>query len=175
MENDGNYYTYRFDGSSSGSPNNQFVQDFIMAYNYGINNGGGDNLRKAATDPNVTIYLKFNPYSNNHYARGRKPTVFWNSRIGLETRWGCMSPATILEHEIDHAYDDVREGGKYHEAHVRRVKEKDSQYGNKEDRRVVTGSERKTARANGEAVRYNHEGTPFVTISPISTKPLRLR
>lgn len=108
-----------------------------MAYNYDVNNGGGDNLRKAATDSNVTIYLKFSPYSNDHYERERKATVFLNSRIGLETRWGCMSPATILEHEIDHAYDDVREWGKYHEAHVRRVKEKDSQYGNKEDRRVV--------------------------------------
>ena len=34
-------------------------------------------------------------------------------------------------------------------------------------------SERKTAKANGEAVRYNHKGTNYVTISPISTKPYK--
>ena len=35
------------------------------------------------------------------------------------------------------------------------------------------GSEAKTARANGEAVRSNHKGTPYRTVSPISTEPYK--
>ena len=48
---------------------------------------------------------------------------------------------------------------------------KDKQYDNKEERRVITGSERKTAKANVESLRYNHKGKPYVTVSPISVKP----
>ena len=47
----------------------------------------------------------------------------------------------------------------------------DSQYDTKEERRVITGSEAETARSNGEAIRKNHKGTPYRTVSPTSTKP----
>jgi len=36
---------------------------------------------------------------------------------------------------------------------------------------VLTGSEAETARSNGEAIRKDHKGTPYRTVSPTSTKP----
>lgn len=46
----------------------------------------------------------------------------------------------------------------------------DAQYDNKEERRVITGSEAKTAKSNHEALRRNHRGRNYKTTSPISTK-----
>lgn len=43
----------------------------------------------------------------------------------------------------------------------------------KEERRVITGSERKTARGNNEAIRKNHIGKSYKTVSSISTEPLK--
>ena len=39
-----------------------------------------------------------------------------------------------------------------------------------EERRVITGSEAKTAKSNHEALRRNHRGKNYKTTSPISTK-----
>ena len=94
--------------------------------------------------------------------------MYWKSRQGIETtEGGRQSPATVLEHEFDHAVDNT----KNHKIHDERRNQKDKQYDNKEERRVITGSERKTAKANGESLRYNHKGKPYVTVSPISVKP----
>ena len=46
----------------------------------------------------------------------------------------------------------------------------DAQYDNKEEKRVITGSEAKTAKSNHEALRRNHRGRNYKTTSPISTK-----
>ena len=81
---------------------------------------------------------------------------------------GKQSAATRLEHEFDHAvhwYDNKFE-------HIQYRKANDSQYETKEERRVITGSETKTAKANGESTRTNHEGIVYDTIDPISIIPL---
>ena len=166
-DNDGKNYIYRFDGTNKEAPNNQYVQDFLSAYYYNKNNGGGEMLQKAALDRDVDIYVM--EYKENKYEYDRKPVVLWNSRLGNKIDGGFQSPATGLEHEMDHAYDDAKKPDEHNE----RVKKTDSQFNNAEERRVITGSERKTAKANGEAVRYNHKGTNYVTISPISTKPYK--
>ena len=48
--------------------------------------------------------------------------------------------ATVLEHEFDHAVDNYRN----HRNHLQRSNEYDKQYDNKEERRVITGSETKS-------------------------------
>lgn len=53
---------------------------------------------------------------------------------------------------------------------------KGTPYDNKEEKRVITGSEQNTARANREipyfsVTRRNHDGLPIITNSPTSNKP----
>lgn len=84
------------------------------------------------------------------------------------TEGGLQSPATSLEHEMDHAVDYVKNP----QQHNTRSQTYDAQYDTKEERRVITGSEAKTAKANGESTRSKHAGTPYRTITPTSTKEL---
>jgi len=175
-DNQGNDCSFRFTGfhgkNAIAVPRNQFVKDFITAYMYNIKNGGGDNLRKAVTNPkyeidvmDVTLYDKPTYFdSDNH-----DPKVLWESRRGLQTtNGGKQSAATRLEHEFDHAVHWV--DNKYE--HVRYRKIKDSEYENKEEKRVIIGSETKTAKANRESTRTDHEGDVYDTIDPISVIPL---
>ena len=92
------------------------------------------------------------------------------------TNGGRHSAAVALEHEFDHAvdYNDDPEG------HKARQKQKDPQYENAEERRViegsvingsfVPGSERLTATALNEGIRHDHKGDYYMTILPTSTK-----
>ena len=92
------------------------------------------------------------------FSPGRQPTISWESRKGLKNSYGGkQSPATRMEHEFDHAIDNINNS---HNHRIRR-EEADAQYDNKEEKRVITGSERKTARANKEDIRYNHKGKTF--------------
>ena len=55
------------------------------------------------------------------------------------------------------------------------LNKKDNNYDNKEEKRVITGTEQRTARANGEIsansiTRNNHDGLPVITNSPTSNK-----
>ncbi|SHH88182.1 hypothetical protein SAMN05443663_11448 [Flavobacterium defluvii] len=99
--------------------------------------------------------------------------VKWNPNMGLETTSGnILSPATLLDHEGDHAGKYAAEGKV--NMNLRLGKE-DANYDNKEEKRVITGSEQRTARANGEVAspevtRNNHQGLPVITNSPTSTK-----
>ena len=52
-----------------------------------------------------------------------------------------------------------------------KIEKKPSQYGNKEEERVITGYERQTAIAleeieSGQVTRLDHEGTPHTTSGP---------
>lgn len=69
---------------------------------------------------------------------------------------------------MDHAVDYVKNP----QQHNTRSQTYDAQYDTKEERRVITGSEAKTAKANGESTRSKHAGTPYKTITPTSTKEL---
>lgn len=57
-----------------------------------------------------------------------------------------MSPAEALAHEADHAHDDKTN----HEKHEKRLNTPDSEYKNKEERRVIEGSEQDTAKKTGK-------------------------
>jgi hypothetical protein len=66
-----------------------------------------------------------------------------------------------------------------HDLHPAEQKEdgktEDEAYGNKEEKRVIEGSEQETARKIGkikddEVTRTNHNGSPYETVSPISNE-----
>ena len=172
-DNSGKKRTFHFKGFNGKSikiPNNQYVKDFISAYLYNGKNGGGKNLITAVTNPKYHIYVAEpeNSDESYYYDGIKQKTVFWESRLGTKTtEGGFQSPATILEHEMSHAVDDVNN----HEEHVRRKGQPDNQYDSKEERRVITGSEAETAKANKESTRKDHKGTYYRTVGPTSTKP----
>ncbi|MFT3995755.1 MAG: M91 family zinc metallopeptidase, partial [Dysgonomonas sp.] len=171
---------FLFNGSNHKSaPNNTFVKQFLQAYDHNVKNGGGENLEAAAKDRSTisrVIESENGKSRREHRKVGKamKSFVVWNPEGGLETTDGKrMSPATVLEHEMDHERDydtNTAEHNKNADAN----KGYDKQYETKEERRVITGSEAKTARANKEVpqkyTRPNHGGTRFRAKSPISNE-----
>jgi len=168
--------SFRFTGfhgqKSIKIPKNQFIKDIIAAYVYNTSNGGGEQMRKAVTNNKYEIVIYENVINNggNKYkCINGVHTVFWMPRMGNKlSNGGRQSAATALEHEIDHAVDATDNP----QAHESRKNNEDTQYGNKEEKRAIRGSESKTAKANGEDERYDHEGENYPTKSPTSTTPL---
>ena len=111
------------------------------------------------------VSTKGETLGTNYYAQDGQQIVTWESRIGLKTSTnGAQSPATRLEHEIDHAVDEADHPSE----HRGRRDTPNGQFVNEEEKRVILGSEFKTATANGETTRNNHYGTPYKVSSPIS-------
>lgn len=142
-----------FNGQNSqDAPDNYFVKAFIQAYNYNIGNGGGDNLLQAATSTDYTIELV---QGEDNVSTNR--SVFWNPFEASEylsntNEKMILSPATILEHEFDHSVSKKTDP----EGHKARVDSKDKNFTNKEEERVIKGSEKKTGQKNGEIKEGQH-------------------
>ena len=102
-------------------------------------------------------------------------TISWNPSLGFEGEKGVViSPTTILNHELDHAVEDKTHPKEY-DKNTDKKKGKDAQYDNKEERRVITGTEQKTALALGEiqpgqVTRRSHKADWYPTAGPTSTK-----
>jgi RHS repeat-associated protein len=101
-------------------------------------------------------------------------TIFWNQRMGLINNETLISisPATVLAHEIDHAanYDKDKERS------LKDLETFDASYSNKEEKRVIEGTEQRVARKlgeikEGEVTRMDHGQSPFTTDGPLSTQP----
>ena len=102
----------------------------------------------------------------------RTKTINWNSQGGLITTKGVkLSPATILEHEADHANSHRKDP----KAHTDRKKINDKNYDNAEEKRVIQGSEQSAALAMreiapGEKTRTDHAGIALIiTQGPLTT------
>jgi RHS repeat-associated protein len=185
-EDDGKIRPWSFNGlNQDKAPKNQFVSDFINSYNYIIKKGGGDKVKEAATAKDYSLNLvqtedhsEFNLTFNGSRTEG---TVFWNPEEGLKTAKGTLSPATILEHEMDHGVEWQTKTPEY----IDNKKIPNSHFNNEEEKRVITCSEYKTGVANGELIAaprgkenssssYRSHGkniNEFVpVISPISNK-----
>jgi len=131
-------------------------------------NGGGDPSWEAATNPDISIGLVESTEGSIH----DNGNIFWNPSLGNYTETGAvLSPATVLDHEFDHAVKRLTNTKEFN----KNVQTPDKDYGNKEEKRVITGSEQKTAKANseikdGQVTRTSHQGTPVVTTGVTSTK-----
>uniref|UniRef100_A0AB33IXV5 RHS repeat-associated core domain-containing protein n=1 Tax=Prevotella sp. GTC17253 TaxID=3236793 RepID=A0AB33IXV5_9BACT len=169
VDKNGKNRTFMYDGTQKRVPNNAFVLDFVHTYNYLKGKEAGENLCKAVTDPNIIIEVQESSEENLYDNSDRRYTVFWMPRKGLRTSdGGKQSPAVRLEHEFDHALDDI----KNHKEHREKREVRDSQYDNAEEKRVIRGSETKTARKLGESIRTNHRGTDYDVVDPRTTVPL---
>jgi RHS repeat-associated protein len=156
---DGKIYKYKFDGEIRGNePNNAFLKDFLVAYKYNTDNGGGESMKAVATNLKIEVNLMQSKSGKSfYYYEYGEQKISWGSRKGLITsEGGFQSPATILEHEFTHALHHAMDGPSY-----RRRKETGlSKYKNAEEKKVITGAESKTAKANGESIRKDHLSDP---------------
>jgi RHS repeat-associated protein len=175
VDNDGKNQEHRFNGGSDVLPDNKFVQDFVAAYRYNIENGGGTSMQAIATNSDATVYVQYGEFSSQDNGRpgdNSANVITWNNEMGLETTNGhVLSPATGIEHESAHALNGLNNKGEKYALSTTA----DKQYDNKEEKRVIQGPEQTTARANGEipllgVTRNDHNGRPVITESVTSNK-----
>ena len=142
----------------------EFKEYFKIAVEYlNQHNAAGKMADLHASNETYYIAESF----DGHYYSPKSRTIKWAPKLGLLTNELVeLSPSTLLNHEIDHAWrhDKGPQG-------QRQDREKPSQYGNKEEERVITGYERQTAIAleeieSGQVTRLDHEGTPHTTSGP---------
>jgi hypothetical protein len=107
---------------------------------------------------------------------GVENEIFWSPNQGLHTTNGKdLSPTTMLNHEVDHALDALKNPDKHEE---NGKQGSDSQYDSKEEKRVITGSEQETAKKlgeikDGEVTRTDHRGDWITTADPTSNKEVK--
>ncbi len=161
--------SYRFNGATTkATPNNKFVSQVIKAWNYNVGNGGGAPSFEAATNSDITI----NVVESKTFSISSEGNVFWNPNAGSKSNNGIVrSPASVLDHELDHMVDFSENPIKHRE----RSMQKNDQYGTAEEERVIKGSEQETAKANdeikdGQVTRTNHAGHAVFTDGVTSNK-----
>ncbi len=146
----GDQQRFRYNGTNGAdAPDNAFVNSVLEAGCYNSSNGGGFAFDTAANDSSVDVLETYGSSSAGSRANGSSiiQVVQWNPAEGdLNEIGNVLSPATILEHEIDHVFYKAKNPDAYNSD----VNTKDNRYDNKEERRVITGNETITARANGE-------------------------
>ncbi len=161
------YKSYRYKGGSV-EHSSSYVQKVATAWNYNVGNGGGDPSYEAASNDNITI----NVYETTGESQHISGTVYWNPELGtLTDNKVVRSPASVLDHELDHSVQRAKNYEKWNDDRSTQ----DPDYDNKEEKRVITGSEQKTSRANGEigdneVTRKNHKGTHVITSGSTSNK-----
>lgn len=175
----GKNHAFIFNGSNySSAPNNAFVQGALKSYKYNVENGGGESMQSLAENKDLTVKLIEAKYGSS-YQQG--DAVFWDPSEAIKTAEGhVMSPATALEHEMSHVKNYLTDK----DAQKARVRTSDNQYGNAEEKKVITGAEAKTAQSNGEfpkgyvrgdhkdhgSIRVNDPTKTSTTSTPSQTK-----
>ena len=167
-------YTFTFDGTNAEQGrelNNTFVNQFLDAYEYASANGGSEYLVEAATNSDLNIGLRqFNAERadknpGSHFHPGRE-VLYWAPLGGSAKENGVvLSPATVLEHEMQHAVTQAKMGPMAYSRLSKQQREGAS-----------IAAENRAALANGEispgqVTRYNHgDGHVVVTYDPASNQ-----
>ena len=154
----------------------QFVSEFKQVTDKLIEIGEGEPFQQLSDSKTVYTLKETEGMSGEEGSRfdPKTNTIYWNPRMGLLNNETLitMSPATVLAHELDH-------GARFDKDKVGIRKDQntfDPDYNNKEEKRVVEGSEQRVARKlgeikEGEVTRLNHGESPMSTDGPFSTEP----
>ena len=171
----GKTYSFIFTGKETNIPDNSFVKSFVEAYHYNKDNWekagyDGQEPTSRLVERSETVKVMNSGTAGDRFNDEYK-TIYWNHETGIVTDNGVvLSPATGLAHEADHAndfFDNPQKNNAQSDT-------SDKKYGTAEEKRVITGSEQKTARANGEIkknqkTRTNHNGTTVIVNGVTST------
>jgi len=183
-DDNGKEQHFVFNGSNhADAPENQFVTNALIAYDYNVSNKTGKNLVAAATDESIQMNLRENRSSVESTGSkfnkntGEHTQIVWDPSEAISVPGGhTISPATVLEHEADHAMSAITNP----KEHLKKSeKGSDKTYGTLEERRVMSGSDSQTGIANGEYpagyVRPDHTGNSVKVNTPISNGVLRAK
>jgi len=150
----------------------EFIDQFYDAYAYLDAHGVGGYLLDLQRRPEHIDVIELKATITSDYVPDptgeNRPTIHWGPLNAITTTEGVtISPASVLNHEADHALYALR--------HPNATVKNDNQYGNSEEKRVIAGSEQKTAKAlgeikNGQVTRRNHKGHITVVANPTSTE-----
>jgi hypothetical protein len=103
--------------------------------------------------------LAINHRNDDHFDPNTD-TIAWDPYSALRTTNGSrQSPALGLGHEVDHAVESPR-------AEARLTARADANYDNREERRVILGSETHAAHTLHEGTRHDHTGSAYRVASP---------
>ena len=147
-----------------------FKQKFRAAIMY-LHEHNADGIIAQIDKSSTIIYITERVGEASAFSKTKK-TIYWDSNMGVLTSSDKkMSPAAVLNHEADHTLQYLKNPDKF----AQDSKTLDSDYNDKEEMRVITGSEQKTALAlgeisAGEVTRTDHIGIPYITKSPTTTE-----
>ena len=143
---------------------NEFKQKFANAIRI-LNKHGVGYIFSKLESLKTTIYIAQMP--TEELLKGTAPffdpksnTIYWDTNMAVKTKNGTiLSPYTILNHEGDHALDNVVNP----EGHKKDKETEDKDYGNKMEKKTIEGTEQITAKAlgeikEGEVTRTDHKG-----------------
>lgn len=168
-------------GEIAKKTDSEFLKQTLTAISSNLEDCGGLATENAINDDKETYEIQENyegegsrSYRDN---QGTRNMIAWDDNYGVKTKNGdVLSPATVLEHELDHAYHS-QNSPKEHKA-LKNTPDKD--YTNLEEKRVITGNETYTARKKGEISptksqsRYSHGGNTWVKVKiSTSTVPIK--
>ena len=135
-------------------------RDFEVAASYLAGDSTMRAILERAERAAPHLHLKINHHDDDSYEPSTH-TVNWDPHSALRTTdGGRQSPALGLGHELDHATVAPRVADAGADAY-------DPKYDNREERRVIVGSERHAATTLGEDVRHDHGGSTYRVGSPI--------
>jgi len=148
----------------------EFRAKFAQTVKYMNEKGTSGMLSKLNEQSKTT--LVDNTGGGQSYYDSSTESIHWDSTLGLETSEGIFtSPATNLNHEIDHALQDKLNPDQF----AKDANTPDAKYDDLEEKRVITGSEQETALKHGEIkegqiTRDHHSGEPMEMPDPTSTE-----
>ncbi|WP_298753797.1 RHS repeat-associated core domain-containing protein [uncultured Psychroserpens sp.] len=130
-------------------------------------------LNRVSIEQNDPIELVDATGTGNSGYDAFENVIYWDAELAIESSPGIiLSPATALNHEIDHALFALTEPAQF----GRLISRDDDNYDDKEEKRVITGSEQTTAKKHGEIVdgqvtRTNHGAVNDIKVDdPTSTE-----
>lgn len=147
-----------------------FKQKFRAAIMY-LHEHNADGIIAQIDKRSTIIYITERVGEASAFSKTKK-TIYWDPNMGVLTSSDKkMSPAAVLNHEADHTLQYLKNPDKF----AQDSKTLDPDYNDKEEMRVITGSEQKTALAlgeisAGEVTRTDHIGIPYITKSPTTTE-----
>ena len=147
-----------------------FKQKFRAAIMY-LHEHNADGIIAQIDKSSTIIYITERVGEASAFSKTKK-NIYWDPNMGVLTSSDKkMSPAAVLNHEADHTLQYLKNPDKF----AQDSKTLDPDYNDKEEMRVITGSEQKTALAlgeisAGEVTRTDHIGIPYITKSPTTTE-----
>jgi hypothetical protein len=138
--------------------------DYALAKAYLSRDSQERRLFQRLQDSTRHFHLSINHRNDDHFDPTTN-TIAWDPYSALKTtRGGTQSPSLGLGHEIAHAVESPAREAAFSARAV-------AGYDNREERRVICGTERHTARTLGEAIRFDHRGTTYRVATPLPGEP----